>query len=468
MLGKNNVRRLISENYPFISILVGTILVSLSVGPYQNLDSQVEFEAASGVIQWGFPFVKVAGNFINEPPLGFYSEALFFKAFGSSIALGVILVTLFGIGSTILVYKIGKEVYGKPTGLFTAALFGLTPWQLVLSRSFLIDAECLLLSLFCFYFAILAIRKNSVKLSAVSGAFFTGAFLTKFYAAFMLIPLLILWVYYRPKNQRRMIAQFIAFSVLPLIFVLFWYQVVVGKFLPSIFNHSDFSDLNPSDVNPTYSFVVTFLVRYGLGYVFVGATIFSFVFSFLFRRYFTKTLIFDLTALVTIVVVLGVNTILGAGLNLKVPYNSAIKYDYQTLPFFCLIVSSLVGKSFSLLSIVKSRISQNGKMLFSVGVIGIVMIVLVVLVSFSYAHQLSLTGFLIFRMKMNENVGYSLFNYSLLSPNSFQFNLQYFGFTFVLLGIVWAGRNKLYDLFCWTIRPMRDWIEEKNFTNKKR
>ena len=120
---------------------------------------------------------------MNQPPLGFYIEALFFKIFGSSINTDVTLITLFGLGSTVLVYKIGKELYGKPTGLFAAALFALTPWELVLSRSFLIDAQCLFLSLLCLFIGIIAIRKGSFKLF-MSGVIFAAAFLTKFFAVY--------------------------------------------------------------------------------------------------------------------------------------------------------------------------------------------------------------------------------------------------------------------------------------------
>ena len=96
VLDKDSIRKLVSENYPLLSILIGVVLVSFSIGPYQNGDTQWEYEAAMGVIKWGMPYVNTFGNIINQPPLGFYTEALFFKVFGSSIDTGVALVTLFG------------------------------------------------------------------------------------------------------------------------------------------------------------------------------------------------------------------------------------------------------------------------------------------------------------------------------------------------------------------------------------
>ena len=175
MFGKDDAKKLLSENYPLLSILIGITFISLSIGPFINGDTDWEFAAAKGVLKWGMPYVNSIGNIINQPPLGFYIEGLFFKGVGASVYNGTILVTLLGLGSTIIIYKIGKELYGKPTGLFAAALFALSPWELVLSRSFLIDVQCLFFSLLCLYVGILAIRRGSVKLSMVSGIFFAAA-----------------------------------------------------------------------------------------------------------------------------------------------------------------------------------------------------------------------------------------------------------------------------------------------------
>ena len=203
MLDKAGIKKLVIEISPLFIILIGVTLIAFSLGPYQSYDTQLEFEAASNVVKTGIPYVKAYGTAIDEPPLGFYIEALFFRIFGLSANTGVALVAFFGLGSTVLMYMIGKELYGKSTGFVAAALFGLNPWQLVLSRSFLIDTQCLFFSLLCLYVGILAIRKGSVKLALVTGVVFAAALLTKFYAAFVLIPLLLFYLYSRPKKQAR-------------------------------------------------------------------------------------------------------------------------------------------------------------------------------------------------------------------------------------------------------------------------
>jgi 4-amino-4-deoxy-L-arabinose transferase-like glycosyltransferase len=285
-LEKGSIRKLLSENYPLLGILIGIVLVSVSIGPFQNEDTQWEYEAASGVIKWGMPYVISFGNIIDQPPLGFYIEALFFKVFGLSFDMGVALVTLFGLGCTVLVYKIGKVLYGKTTGLLAATLFALTPWHLVLSRSFLIDVQCLFFSLLCLFVGISAIRKDSFKLFMVSGTLFAAALLTKLFAVFTLIPLVLFYVYYRPKNLRRTLSCLGAFFLPALLFAFLWYQVLSGQGLLSVFHHEDFVNYNPSEVVPSYFFVGNFLLNFGLGWFFMSAVVFSLLVCFLQRKLF--------------------------------------------------------------------------------------------------------------------------------------------------------------------------------------
>ena len=202
---KNNIKKNLRQSWSLLIILIGIVFIWISVGPFQNADTQWEFHAASGVLRWGIPYVISCGNIMNQPPLGFYIEALFLNCLGLSIDNGVILVSLFGLGSFFLIYKIGDVLYDKLTGLFAAVLFALSPWEIVLSRSFLIDSQCLFFSLFSLLLGIWAMRRNSLKLFMVSGTFFGAAFMTKFFAVFTLIPILLFYVYYGYKNLRRSI-----------------------------------------------------------------------------------------------------------------------------------------------------------------------------------------------------------------------------------------------------------------------
>ena len=447
MFNKFGLRKILDENYPLFSLLLGITFVSLSIGPFLNGDSLWEFEAATGVIKWGIPYVNTMGNLINQPPLGFYLEALFLKIFGTSIGTGTVFVTLLGLGSTVVLYKIGKELYGKTTGLFAAALFALSTWELVLSRGFLIDVQCLFFSLLSLYVGIIAFRRYSIKLSLLSGVIFAAALLTKYFAAFMLIPLFLFYVYSHPKKARLVFSQLIAFLLPVLLLSFLWYGVILGKSMITIFAHSDFSDLNYSGVVPSYSFVGFFVWNYGLGSFFVIATIFSMVITFAFREHFPKIYYFDLICFASILPILITNMVLGAGLNLKAPYNNAIKYDYQSLPFFSLIAASIVGKSFSLLNSTKQAINTHRKRIFSIVSIGVLLLASAIISEFFSANKLSTSNFLLFRVTMNQTLGYTFHNYTPASEGNLVMNFQFLGFTVLLSGFLWVSKFRLYNFY---------------------
>jgi 4-amino-4-deoxy-L-arabinose transferase-like glycosyltransferase len=177
---------------------------------------------------------------MNEPPLGYYIDSAAFRVFGLSLDVGVAVITCFGLGCVLLVYLIGKAWYGKTAGLLAASLFAVTPWQVVFSRSFLIDAQCLFFSLLFLLIGFYAIRKESLGLFMLSGAFLGIAFLTKFYAIFMLFPLAIVYFHKRPKTLRKPLVV-VAFFLPLVALLLFWYEGVYHQSILTMFAHDDFN-----------------------------------------------------------------------------------------------------------------------------------------------------------------------------------------------------------------------------------
>jgi 4-amino-4-deoxy-L-arabinose transferase-like glycosyltransferase len=440
-----NLKKLLSENYPLLSILIGFTLVALSIGPYQNGDTAWEYDAVSGVMKYGLPYAN-GFQLMDQPPLGFYIQAVFFKAVGSSISNGTFSVTLFGLGCITLVYAIGKVMYNKTTGYFAALLFAFSPWHLILSRTFLIDAQCLFFSLFSLFVGINAIRKNSFKLFIVSGIIFAAAFNTKLYSVFVLIPILVYFFYFGKKNLKHTTGWLAAFSLPVLLGSYLWYQTIIGVGMGSIFFHTDLIIHDPSSIAPSYFFVGNFLISYGLGWFLVDAAIVSLLVCLMQRRLFKKFFVFDTICLAVIACVIGVNTFLGAGLDLKAPYLNAIKYDYQSLPFFCLLAGSLVSKSFSLVYFSKTR-RKLGKLTFSLtAVIGLVLVVASILYNMGYVNLFSTWNYLIFRVEPGINEGYSLFNYTPIGEVSLLMGIQYFGFVIMLSGLLYASKHKIIRL----------------------
>ncbi len=442
MLGKVEIKETVIENYPLLSVLIGFVLVSLSIGPYQNGDTAWELDAVSGIMNYGLPYTN-GFYLMDQPPLGFYIQAVNFQLFGLSINNGTFLVTVFGLGCIALVYGIGRTVYNKTTGFFAALLFAFSPWHLILSRTFLIDVLCLFFSLFSLLVAVMAMHRRSLKLFVASGFIFAAAFNTKLYAVFTLIPLILYFFYIRPVNVKRSVIWIAAFALPVLLFSFLWYQTISGLGMTSITGHADFLVNNPVSIVPSYFFVPNFLATYGLGWFFIDAAILSLLVGLIWRRFFGKFLFFDLVCLSVILLILGIDTYLGAALNLKAPYLNAIKYDYHTLPLFSFLAASLVTKSLSLFSISKAK-KRASKIAFTLmASAGLVLVASAVFYNMDYLNLFSTWNYLIFRVEPNVNFGYSLFNSAPIDTDSPLMAVQYLGFAIATSGLVWAGRRKI-------------------------
>ena len=439
-LRQMNLRKFLVSYYPLLSIFIGFLLVSLSVGPYSNGDTLKEYDAVSGILKSGLPIIN-GGYLMDEPPVGFYIHALVFKLFGASVDNGLIIILLLSLGCIALIYAIGTDLYNKTTGFFATLLFAFTPWHLILSRSFLIDVPCLFFSLLSLFAGLLAFRKSSFWLLIVSGIAFAVAFNTKLYAVFVLIPLLAFFFHYQPKDIKHIVAWFVTFVIPVLVTTALWYEIITGIGLPAIYIHPDLYSQNPNIVAPNPLFAINFLTSYGVGWFFVDAIIVSLLVVLWQRRFFREYLFSDITCLAAVICVVGVNTILGAALDLKAPYYNAIKYDYQALPFLSFLAASLVTKSVSLLKL--SRFSKRKAILVAVALFGFILVAAAIFYNMRFAHMLSSWDFLIFRVAPTIDEGYSLFNPNPTGASGLMMGLQFLGFAIAISGILWISRDKL-------------------------
>ena len=377
---------------------------------------------------------------INQPPLGFYIDSTVFRFFGSSFNTGVAIITCFGLGCVLLVYLIGKAWYGKTTGLIAAALFAVTPWQVVFSRSFLIDVQCLFFSLLFLLIGFYAIRKDSVSLFMLSGVFLGVAFLTKFYGIFMLFPLAIL--YFR-NRQKKLSQPLIAVAfLLPLVaFLLIWYQGVCGINILTIFWQDDFKFFNAAGSSPSYFFTFNYLIG-NLGAFVLAATFISLLVATFQRKIFRNILAMDLICAATILAVLGIDAFLALGLNYKAPYTGIVKYDYQALPFFCLLAASLIIKCRSQFVSLEKKINRS-LLFFVLSCLGAVSLVIAFFSNFYYVHlysQLSIVAF-----KVEGGISYAFSNSGQIVGSNSLMYVQYLGFALLLLGLIWAVKDARFQ-----------------------
>jgi 4-amino-4-deoxy-L-arabinose transferase-like glycosyltransferase len=341
-------KQLIATHYPLIGVLIASFLVATSMATYTNWDSTLEYEAATNITSSGFPTIWT-GHLINQPPLGFYTSATFFLTFGQTYSNGITLTTIFGVAAVALVYILGVVLYGRRTGLLAAALFGLIPWHVYMSRIFLIDNQSIVWSLLALIIGVLAVRRNSDKLFGVAGGVFALALLTKLYSVFIIPPLLLIQREEAKKGNYISSNRKLLLFALPIILTqVIWYAVIAPhqNFLGVYFS-TDFISTPVS--NPEILFLPIVLSE-AAGYFLFGAVTASVTFAYVYRKKLAGFLRTDLICLATIAVVAALCLLLVLGLHLTVPYVSVFKYTYMALPFFCLLAGSIADKGHALLN----------------------------------------------------------------------------------------------------------------------
>jgi 4-amino-4-deoxy-L-arabinose transferase-like glycosyltransferase len=343
-----SLMQFVKAHYPLVGVLIGSFLIAASMGAYTNWDSQLEYEAATATANQGFPYVS-SGLMINQPPFGFYTAAAIFQLTGASYTAGVALASFFGVATVALVYALGALLYGRKTGLAASALFGLVPWHVYMSRTFLIDNQYLFWSLLFLIVGVLAVRRNSDKLVATTGAVFALALLTKLFAVYALIPLLLI-VCFAQKDHTFTVSKrkLLLFTLPILLSQAAWYGAFARQNFQAVYFSTDFyHPVYVSDPSPL--FVADIWVK-SAGVFLLAAAAFAVVFGYAYRAKFTALLHVDLICLLSITAVAAANLILVLGFHLTVPYVSVLKYTYMALPFLCLLAASVADKGALLIS----------------------------------------------------------------------------------------------------------------------
>jgi 4-amino-4-deoxy-L-arabinose transferase-like glycosyltransferase len=352
MLGSNKVnlkplKQFIKAHYPLVGVLIGSFLIAASMGTYTNWDSQLEYEAATSTANLGYPYLST-GLMINQPPFGFYTAAAASPMFGASYPDAVAFTTFFGVASVALVYALGALLYGRKTGLVASALFGLIPWHVYMSRIFLIDNQYIFWSLLTVVVGALAVKRNSDKLIAAAGVVFAVALLTKLFAVFALVPILLL-VYFAEKDGSypRSNRKIVLFALPVLLSQAFWYAGFAHQNFIGVYFSTDFiHPVHVMDASPL--FVPDIWVKSAGAFLFASAA-FAVAFAYAYRAKLRALLRVDLICLLTVAAVAAANSVLVLGFHLTVPYVSVFKYTYMALPFLCIVAASVADKGAVLL-----------------------------------------------------------------------------------------------------------------------
>jgi hypothetical protein len=214
---------------------------------------------------------------------------------------------------------------------------------------------------------ILAVRRNSDKLVLLSGVVFAVALLTKLFAVFILVPLL-LFYYFQKKNGsfKLTLKRALLFLVPTIMFQVIWYGGFANQNFMAVYFSSDFTHPVLVD-SPSLAFWPVVLIK-AAGWFMLAAVVLALALPFAFRRLFSGRLWLDVVCVVTVAAVAAANLMLVFGLHLTVPYISVVKYNYVALPFLCLLAASWADKSCRLISEGKLRSGVGVAKLVFVGV----------------------------------------------------------------------------------------------------
>lgn len=179
-------------------------------------------------------------NAEEHPPL--YLIFLYFWRFlGESVFILRLSSVLFGIGAIFLLYLIGKNLFGKLTGLIAAMILAFNPLHLNYSQNLEPYSLTIFLSFLSIYFLIKALKSNHPKFYLFFVVSFVFAGYSDYFIAFLAITILLSIIFSYKYYQRQIQSLFyssltIFISFIPLVyFALFQLFSIVesGKFVGS-------------------------------------------------------------------------------------------------------------------------------------------------------------------------------------------------------------------------------------------
>jgi hypothetical protein len=86
------------------------------------------------------------------------------------------------------------------------------------------------------------------------------------------------------------------------------------------------------------------------------------------------------------------------------------------------------------------------RVFFFAALVGLFLLAAAVLANMNFAHQFSTWPYMLFRVELDQPVGYSFVNPAPIGKYSALMAVQYVGFAVVLSGLAWAGRRELGGL----------------------
>lgn len=132
-----------------LALALGIRLVNLNLVGY-NSDEAVYAGQGAAIAQ--VPVITDHFPVFRAHPLLFqFSLAVLYKFFGLNDMMGRAASALIGVATVLLVYLLGKRLYGRQAGLIAALLLAVMPYHVVPTRQVLLDGPMTLMSTLALY-----------------------------------------------------------------------------------------------------------------------------------------------------------------------------------------------------------------------------------------------------------------------------------------------------------------------------
>jgi hypothetical protein len=261
----------------------------------------------------------------------------------------------------------------------------------------------------------------------------------KLFSVFMLIPLLLIYLSSIPKKLTLSLKEVFLFLTPSILFYYLWYEAISRLGVFSVFSHDDFSKFSPADIIPSPFYIVSYFAGNPGALLLLAAAI-SVVVTFWKRKHFAKIFLYDIVCFVTISGIVGVNLYLVLAQSLWVPYVDPVKYAYQLLPAFCLLVASLAPKAYSVAHSAYSEIKWR-KLILTVAIVGLALLAGSILLDMGRLQALTRTDYLLFRVE--GDVSYSFVRLAPTIAQEYLAAVQGLGIVIIVISLLWTNGNAL-------------------------
>ncbi len=150
------------QKYFTPALLLGLILLIGAALRFHNLGAKSYWidEMCTVIEGQQSPQQLFVSGRLDQPPAYYLPFHLWVQLFGTAEVSTRSFSSLFGIGSIVLIYLVGRELFGKPVGLLSAFLMAISEFQLQFSQEARFYSFFEFMTLLSFLFFILALRSK--------------------------------------------------------------------------------------------------------------------------------------------------------------------------------------------------------------------------------------------------------------------------------------------------------------------